>query len=158
MPLRLVPPLHRATHRVGLYLADLRDLRLAQGEAHILALLASSSPATIAELHRGLAHKRSTLTSILDRLADRRFITREVGAADRRTFVVTLTPAGRQVARRVLRHLIELEQGVARRVTRDDVNGFLKVVGAVEDAARQQTHAAKVRRTAAPARDPPDGR
>jgi DNA-binding MarR family transcriptional regulator len=152
MPLRFVPPIHRATHRVGLYLADLRDLGLAQGEAHILALLATSAPATIADLHRGLAHKRSTLTSILDRLAERRLITREVGAADRRTFVVTLTPSGRQVARRVLRHLIELEQAVVRRVTADDVKGFLKVILAVEDEARQRTRAAPGRRTPAAAR------
>jgi hypothetical protein len=46
----------------------LREGALSQGEAHILALLAHSSPANIADLHRGLAHKRSTLTSILDRL------------------------------------------------------------------------------------------
>jgi hypothetical protein len=89
MPLRLVPPIHRATHRIGLYLAGLRDDALSQGEAHILALLATSGPSTIAELHRGLAHKRSTLTSILDRLAARGFVTRAVGSADRRTFVVT---------------------------------------------------------------------
>jgi DNA-binding MarR family transcriptional regulator len=68
MALRLVPPIHRATHRIGLYLADLREHGLSQGEAHILAHLATSAPATIADLHAGLAHKRSTLTSILDRL------------------------------------------------------------------------------------------
>src|ERR1700680_1659390 len=109
MPLRLVPPIHRATHRIGLYLADLRDDSLSQGEAHILALLATSGPATIAELHAGLAHKPSTLTSILDRLAERGFVTREVGAADRRTFVVTPTAKGRRVAERVHRHLTALE-------------------------------------------------
>src|ERR1700736_3866128 len=71
MPLRLVHPVHRATHRIGLYLDDLRERGLTQGEAHILALLAHSAPAKVADLHRGLAHKRSTLTSILDRLANR---------------------------------------------------------------------------------------
>ena len=97
-----MPPIHRATHRIGLYLADLRDDDgLSQGEAHILALLATSGPATIADLHRGLAHKRSTLTSILDRLAERGFITREVGESDRRTFVITPTAKGKQVARQV---------------------------------------------------------
>src|SRR3954452_14872405 len=118
MPLRLVPPIHRATHRIGLYLA--RDNGLSQGEAHILALLASAGPSTIAELHRGLAHKRSTLTSILDRLAARGFVTRHVGAKDRRTFVITPTNKGLQVARRVHRHLIDLEEAVGRRVTADD--------------------------------------
>jgi DNA-binding MarR family transcriptional regulator len=85
MSLRLIPQIHRATHRIGLYLADLREFGLSQGEAHILAHLAKAAPATINDLHRGLAHKRSTLTSILDRLADRGLITREVGASDRRT-------------------------------------------------------------------------
>ena len=69
-----------------LYLADLGDSALSQGEAHILAELAAGAPATISSLHRGLAHKRSTLTSILDRLVDRGLITRKTGTADRRTF------------------------------------------------------------------------
>ncbi len=143
MPLRLVPPIHRATHRIGLYLADLRDDGLSQGEAHILALLATSAPATIAELHRGLAHKRSTLTSILDRLADRGFITREVGVRDRRTFVITPTAKGLQIARRVHRHLTNLEEAVGRRVTADDLKGFMKVVSAVEHEAHMRTRPRK---------------
>jgi DNA-binding MarR family transcriptional regulator len=139
MPLRLVPPIHRATHRIGLYLAGLRDDALSQGEAHILALLATSGPSTIAELHRGLAHKRSTLTSILDRLAERGFVTRAVGAADRRTFVVTPTAKGRRVATRVHRHLTDLERAAASRVSSDDIRGFMKVLAAVEDEAHRRT-------------------
>ena len=139
MPLRLVPPIHRATHRIGLYLADLRDDGLSQGEAHILALLATSGPATIADLHRGLAHKRSTLTSILDRLTGRGFITREVGANDRRTFLITPTARGRRAAARVHQHLTELEQAVGRRMTSADVRGFKTVLAAVEEEARRRT-------------------
>lgn len=143
MSLRLVPPIHRATHRIGLYLADLRDDGLTQGEGHILALLATSGSATIAELHRGLAHKRSTLTSILDRLVARGFVSRDVGEEDRRTFLITPTPKGLQVARRVHRHLTDLEEAVGRRVTADDVKGFLKVVSAVEDEAHKRTQKKK---------------
>jgi DNA-binding MarR family transcriptional regulator len=149
MPLRLIPPIHRATHRIGLYLAHLRDDGLSQGEAHILALLATSGPSTIADLHRGLAHKRSTLTSILDRLVDRDFITREVGKADRRTFTITPTAKGRQAARRVHDHLEELEAAVGRRVTAADVKGFMKVVSVVEHEAHQLTRALPAPRTAA---------
>ncbi|HJZ70126.1 MAG TPA: MarR family transcriptional regulator [Vicinamibacterales bacterium] len=139
MPLRLVPSIHRATHRIGLYLSDAGDDGLSQGEAHILALLASAAPATIADLHRGLAHKRSTLTSILDRLADRGFITRTVGIEDRRTFLIAPTARGRAVAARVKRHLADLELAVARRVTAADVAAFLKVVAAVEEEAHART-------------------
>jgi DNA-binding MarR family transcriptional regulator len=140
MPLRFVPPIHRATHRIGLYLADRRNGNLSQGEAHILALLATAAPATIAELHRGLAHKRSTLTSILDRLAERGLITREVGENDRRTFVITPTARGKTVARRVRRHLSDLERAIARHVTAGEIKAFLKVVTAVEDEAAARTH------------------
>jgi DNA-binding MarR family transcriptional regulator len=120
-----------------LYLADLREHGLSQGEAHILAQLATSAPATIAELHAGLAHKRSTLTSILDRLTARGLISREVGTTDRRTFVIDTTPKGRKVAMEIHEHLSALENAVSRRVTKEEVKAFLKVLSAVEDLARR---------------------
>ncbi len=143
--LRLIPPMHRATHRIGLYLAAGQAARagartgpseaLSQGESHILALLATSSPKTIGELHKGLAHKRSTLTSILNRLVARGLITREVGESDRRTFVVTLTTKGRRVAREVFQQLADLERAVAAHVSEADLLGFSRVVAAIETEA-----------------------
>ena len=136
-PLRLVPPIHRATHRIGLYLAEAGGHGLSQGESHILAQLAASAPATVGDLHRGLAHKRSTLTSILDRLVERGYVTRDVGTTDRRTVVIGLTPAGRQVARRVLRTLASLEHAVARRVSEREIQACLNVLSVVEYEARR---------------------
>jgi len=138
MPLRLVHPVHRATHRIGLYLDDLRERGLTQGEAHILAMLAHSDPANVGDLHRGLAHKRSTLTSILDRLARRGLITRAVVETDRRTFVVRPTAKGRKLAQRVQRHLLALEEAVVHRVSAADIKGFNKVVTALEQEAHQR--------------------
>ena len=136
--LQLIPPIHRATHRVGLYLAALDEDGLSQGEAHILALLAASGASPISELHKGLAHKRSTLTSILDRLEDRGYITRAVGAADRRTFIVTPTAKGRTAARAVHRQLQDLERAVAGRVSAAELRAFLKVLAAVEEEAHER--------------------
>jgi DNA-binding MarR family transcriptional regulator len=138
MPFRLVHPVHRATHRIGLYLDGLRERGLTQGEAHILAMLAHCSSANVADLHRGLAHKRSTLTSILDRLARRRLITRTVGETDRRTFVVKPTAKGRRLAQRLQRHLSALERAVVHRVSAADIRGFNKVVTALEQEAHQR--------------------
>lgn len=141
-PLTLVPPIHRATHRIGLYLARLDPASsraggraLSQGEAHILAQLALGSPASLADLHRGLAHKRSTLTSILDRLVARGLITREVGASDRRTFIVKTTRAGRALARRVHQHLAQLERAVSAGLTDNELRTFLKVAAVLEREA-----------------------
>ena len=144
--LRLVPPIHRATHRIGLYLADLKRHGLSQGEAHILARLARSSPATVGELHADLAHKRSTLTSILDRLVERGLVTRQAGVADRRTFVIDTTAKGQRVAAEVRRHLAALEAAVGRQVTAAEINAFLKVLAAVEEEARKATLVAPTRR------------
>ena len=135
MSLRLVPAIHRATHRIGLFLADLRDDPLSQGESHILALLATSGPATIAHLHRGLAHKRSTLTSILDRLAERGYILRESDPRDRRTFRVRLTAAGTRVAAKVSAWLEKLERSALAQVTPGDLRGFNKVVNNLQEHA-----------------------
>jgi DNA-binding MarR family transcriptional regulator len=146
MPLRLVHPVHRATHRIGLYLDDLEERGLTQGEAHILALLAHSPHrANVADLHRGLAHKRSTLTSILDRLARRRLVTRAVGETDRRTFIVKLTARGRRLARRLQRHLSALERAVVRRVKAVDLRGFNKVVAILEQEAHQRVSSRQTR-------------
>jgi DNA-binding MarR family transcriptional regulator len=136
--LRLVAPIHRTTHRIGLYLATIGDRSLSQGEAHILAMLAPAGTATMADLHKALAHKRSTLTSIVDRLVARRFVTRHVGESDRRTFVVTLTAQGRKVARQILQQLTDLERAVTAHVSSDDLRGFLTVIAAVEKEAHER--------------------
>lgn len=138
MPAKFVQPVHRAAHRIGIYLSSLPRNEVTQGEAHILALLARSQPAGIAELHRGLAHKRSTLTSILNRLTERGLIEREVGESDRRTFVINLTRKGTKLADRLYQHLSELERVVARHVSAKDIKGFTKVLFALEEEADRQ--------------------
>jgi DNA-binding MarR family transcriptional regulator len=135
MPLQFIHPIQRATHRIGLFVDKLTEQELTQGEAHILALLAEFSPQTVAELHRGLAHKRSTLTSILDRLEHRNLITRQTGEPDRRTFVVSLTPTGRKLAGRVNRQFLDLEKRVRRKVRPGEIEAFERVLVAVESEA-----------------------
>jgi DNA-binding MarR family transcriptional regulator len=131
-PLRLVPAVHRATHRIGLYLSGLTGDRLSQGEAHILAHLAVSGPAPIADLNRGLAHKRSTLTSILDRLTARGLVRRAVGKTDRRTFVITLTPRGQSVARQVHGQLASLEAAIAKAVPARTLDALIHLLESLE--------------------------
>lgn len=135
--LTLVPPVHRATHRIGLYIQGRRPaLDATQGEAHVLAHLHGSGPCAIADLHQAFAHRRSTLTSILDRLAARGLLLRKVRPEDRRSFRVSLTPRGRSLAARVHGALARLETAVRRRVGRADLRGFQRVVAALQAAAR----------------------
>lgn len=135
MTLRIVPALHRATHAVALLLDQSADLGVTQAEAHVLSHLGDGGPSTIAEIHQAFGHKRSTLTSVLDRLEARQLITREVNAEDRRSFVVALTRQGRSLAAKVSAHLEGLEAAVQKRVSRTDLETFDRVVTAVAELA-----------------------
>ena len=133
-PLRLIPEIHRATHRIGMYLDS---LGITQGEGHILSHLAVSGEAAIAELHRALAHRRSTLTSILDRLADRQFIARESDPNDRRSFIVRLSKKGKIVAGEVHRKLAHIEESALKGIGAQQYQSAVKVLQALEKSADQ---------------------
>jgi len=134
MALLLIPQIHRTTHQIGLYI-ERSGLGLNQGEAHILAHLAAAGDSSVGALHKAFAHKRSTLTSYLDRLAERGFIRREVRSEDRRSFVVSLTPSGKVVARKIHRHLETLEKAALRGSKAGKTKAFAEMIGAVEEAA-----------------------
>jgi DNA-binding MarR family transcriptional regulator len=134
MPLRFIPQVHRAAHRIALHVEALGAPAVTQAEAHILAHLASSDRATVAELHRAFAHKRSTLTSILDRLEHRALVARTSDRRDRRTFVISLTSRGRTLARRVSAHLAAFEARALQQVSADDAAAFVRVLDALERA------------------------
>ena len=132
--LQLGPFVHRTTHRLGLYLDEADPpLGLTQGECHLLAHLAEAGPCSVAELHRAFAHKRSTLTSYLDRLEARGDIARDVRPEDRRSFTVRLTRSGARSAARVHQHLLALEDRALARLTERDLRGFQAVLHALSD-------------------------
>ncbi len=129
----VISALHRATHRVGLYL-QARVPGVTQGEAHLLAHLhESGGEASVAELHRAWAHKRSTLTDILGRLEGRDYARRSILPSDRRSVLVRLTAQGRRTAVSVHRELMALERDVLARAG-GGLAGFAAVAGAVEKA------------------------
>jgi DNA-binding MarR family transcriptional regulator len=134
MNLRLIFGIHRTTHRVGLFIQR-HTPDLNQAEAHILCHLFESGDSTIAELHRAFAHKRSTLTSVLDRLAARRLVTREPSRQDRRSFVVALTRSGAAKALKIHKHLETLEADALRGCDRTQVEAFHEVIRRLEQTA-----------------------
>ena len=114
--LGLIPAIHRATHRVGLWLERTGTPGVTQAESHVLAQLAARGPQTVSALHKGLEHRRSTLTHVLDRLSERGWITRAVTAGDRRSFTIALTTPGARAARATHAALADLERAALRGV------------------------------------------
>jgi MarR family transcriptional regulator, organic hydroperoxide resistance regulator len=130
----LVIELQRATHVAGVRLETLlAESGVSQGEAHILALLADDDEHTVGDLQRGLAHRPSTLSGILDRLEQRKLVRRTLNDADRRSFLVRLTRSGRVAARSVVEALQSVEDQAVKGVGARDLAGFLAVVRAFED-------------------------
>jgi MarR family multiple antibiotic resistance transcriptional regulator len=139
MALRLIAPLQRATHQVGLYIhRELSEIAISPAEAHVLSLLSARDPCSIADVHRSFGHRRSTLTSILDRLEDRGLIAREIHPDDRRSVLLRLTPEGRPLAGKARRTLERLEAGALSCVGEPQVAAFIAVIEAIRSAAEEE--------------------
>ena len=139
MPLRLIAHLHKATHQVGLYIhRELSEIAISQAEAHVLSFLSAHGPCSIADVHHSFGHRRSTLTSILNRLEDRGLIAREVHPDDRRSYLLRLTRQGRPPASRARRTLERLEAAALAGVSEQQVAAFIAVIEAIQAAAEEE--------------------
>jgi MarR family transcriptional regulator, organic hydroperoxide resistance regulator len=97
----------------------------------VLALLADGSAHTVGELQRGLGHRPSTLSGILDRLEARGLIRRALNQADRRSFLISLTRGGRDAAGTVINVLRSVERRALVDVAARDLAGFYVVARAL---------------------------
>jgi len=131
----VITALQQATH-VTLHVLAVRleHLGLAPSEQNVLAVLADGSRPTVGDLAAATGTRPTTLTSVLDRLERRRLVSRQLDPADRRSFLVTLTPAGRKAARSVRTAITGLEQAALAGLTPAQVAGFHAVTRALTRA------------------------
>ena len=81
------------------------------------------------------ATKPTTLTSALDRLARRGYLVRDIDPADRRSFLVSLTPSGEAAAQTVAAAVGDLERQALAAVTEADVAGFHALIDALTEVS-----------------------
>jgi DNA-binding MarR family transcriptional regulator len=128
--------LHRATHATLYALAArLAGLDLPAADINALANLADGTTRSVGALAAATATKPTTLTSVLDRLARRGYLTRDVDPADRRSFLISLTPNGQAAARTVAAAVTDLERQALATVTQADLAGFRAVIGALTEVS-----------------------
>lgn len=129
--------LHRATHATLHALTTaLADLDLPAADINVLANLADGVPRTVGALATATATKPSTLTSLLDRLTRRSYVERQADLADRRSFVVVLTPDGLAAAQRAAAAIADLERQALATMTPAQRAGFHAVIDALTVASR----------------------
>ena len=126
--------LQRATHATLRALAhQLSDLDLTASEINALANLADGRTRSIGALAIDTASRPTTLTSLLDRMARRGYVIRELDPGDRRSFLVSLTEAGRPVAQAALAAMADLERQALAGVSSAELAGFRAVVHALTE-------------------------
>ncbi|MCA9758112.1 MAG: MarR family transcriptional regulator [Candidatus Eisenbacteria bacterium] len=137
MALQFLSPVHKATRQIGLYLTPKAEaLGFGLPEAHLSSYLLAYGPCAIGELHRVFGLRRSTLTSILDRLEERGLLERSIHPDDRRSFLVELTAAGRKMAAKTNRDVQVLEDAIRERLKPSDIKGFERVMEAIAEATQ----------------------
>jgi DNA-binding MarR family transcriptional regulator len=133
---RFLAPLRQAERDFVRFLeGQCARLDLSPADGRMLAYLEARGPCPIGELQAIFGHKPSTLTSVVDRLAEQRLIRRKPNPADRRSVLVVLTGPGRAMAERVQGLLDAMERQVLRRTTADDRDAFGRVLRAISAAA-----------------------
>jgi MarR family transcriptional regulator, organic hydroperoxide resistance regulator len=130
----VVLALHRATHATLHALAGrLVRLGLSASEINVLANLADGRNRSVGEIASDTATKPTTLTSVLDRLERRGYLTRGLDPADRRSFLVSLTADGRRAAGAARAATGDLERAALAGVSDADVAGFRAVTRALTE-------------------------
>jgi len=133
-PGSVILALHRATHATLHALTTaLADLDLPAADIDVLAILADGAGRTVGALATATATRPSTLTSLLDR---RGYIARELDPADRRSFLISLTPAGRAVAEHAAAAIADLERQALATMTSAQRAGFHAVIDALTEVTR----------------------
>ena len=112
------------------------DLDLTGSEQNVLAVLADLRPRPVGRLAAETGTRPTTLTSVLDRLERKGLLVRELDLADRRSFRIVLTAAGRRTAGTVQAAVRELEQTALASVGPQDIAGFRAVARALTEVHR----------------------
>jgi MarR family transcriptional regulator, organic hydroperoxide resistance regulator len=128
--------LHRATHAtLHALAARLASLDLSAPDMNVLANLADGARRTVGALATATATKPTTLTSALDRLVKRGYIARDLDPADRRSFLISLTPRGEAAAQTVAAAVHDLERQALATVTDTDAAGFHALIDALTEVS-----------------------
>jgi MarR family transcriptional regulator, organic hydroperoxide resistance regulator len=128
--------LQRTTHHTLHALSGaLAAENLTAAEINALANLAGRGVVlNVRELSAETGTRATTLTGVLDRLENRGYLTRELDAADRRSFRLPLTEAGRAVAGRVRAAITKLETDAFAHLSETQIAGFHAVLTALQEA------------------------
>ena len=145
MALTFLSPIHKAGRQIGEFLAPfLARMNLSNPEGHLVSYLRTYGPCAITDLHRVFGFRRSTLTSMLDRLEGKRLLLRNIHPEDRRSILLSLTKKGLKAGDKIQIHLEELEDRIRGKIRKTDLEGFREVMAAIAEVTGEENGERKV--------------
>lgn len=148
LQLKFVCQIHRASGQIERQLdMELQKLGVGSAEARALFMVSFQESCTVGELGRMMGHKSSTLSSILNRLDQRGLIARQTYSRDRRSFEVTLSRKGKTLAKRLREIMLQLEKQLDSEISERDLQGFHKVMQAIDQLPQAHERAREKSRT-----------
>ena len=128
--------LHRVSREISRYLEQQRlPGNLNATEGHIIAYLAVYSPLTVSRLNTTFGLRASTLTSILNRLEEKKLVVRKIHPRDHRSQLLELTREGAIIAEQMHSLFSTVEARILSFTSEEEVEGFEAVMNAVSRLA-----------------------
>jgi DNA-binding MarR family transcriptional regulator len=127
--------LERGGHLVAARLAGRYsnvDLTAAEADFLFHAIHDGGRRTPLGKLRKAAGRTPSTTTAVIDRLERAALVERAPNPEDRRSFLVVLTPRGRQVAKAVADRVASIEAALRRRLRDDQIAALHALVDALE--------------------------
>lgn len=126
----------RATHAtLQVLAAELADLDLTASEINALANLADGRGRTVSELGAAAGIRPTTMTSVLDRVERRGYVSRGSLPGNRRAVLVELTPTGRRTAATIRQAIADLERRALSGLPADAIAGLRAALHALSEVS-----------------------
>ena len=104
------------------------DTALSAPQMRVMVILTSVGQASLSDVAERLGVNASNASRACDQLVKRRLVRREEDAVDRRRVVLTLSPSGRRLVRRVMDRRRVLLEGIVGAMPREDQMALMEVM------------------------------
>lgn len=121
-------------------LAYLKDTGLTIGQPKVLEYLSEHDGSNQTEIARGCHIEAASLTSVLNRMEERKLLERRTLNGNRRTCYIFLTQPGRELAQKVAATFARLEEEAFQSVPESDRETFLRVFASIYHNLSEGNH------------------
>jgi DNA-binding MarR family transcriptional regulator len=115
--------------------AHVRAAGLSSIEWRVLAALHDSEPLTISQLAEEVLSKQPTVTKLVQRMVEQRWVVLQADANDQRRTLVAATPAGKRLVKPLVQEAREHEARVLRTLGNTEKAALRKLLGKLRQHA-----------------------